>query len=109
MMPRKNARGEDPKKGDGKRTSTLYRVWIARYEHWAPESCSQVPPSAIAQELAEEETMSACQATRYVEAFNRAALARHRKLWAIALPVTMRFEGEPHPGDTITVADNWGE
>ncbi len=82
-----------------------YRIWIIRYDHWVPRSCSQVPPHAIAREPAEGELMSARQATRYVKAFNREAIARHRKLWAVALPVAVRFEGEPHPGDVLSDHD----
>jgi len=48
--------------------------------------------------------MSASQAARYVEAFNRAAAARRRKVWAVAVPVTVRYEGDPRPGQRLDAA-----
>jgi len=82
-----------------------FRVWIARYEHWQPGSCTDVPPAVVAIEPAERDTMSADEAATYVEAFNRAALGRSGSLWAVALPVTVRYEGEPRPGEMIEVHD----
>ena len=78
-----------------------YRVWITRYGGRAPENLAQVPADALALEPAEGGTMSAHEATRYVAAFNRAALARRRKLWAVALPVKVRYEGDPRPGEEL--------
>lgn len=101
-MSRRKTCPANAKRGRGSRRTALYRVWITRYEGWTPQNVRQVPPTAVAQEPAEREAMSAQQATHYVEAFNRAALARQCKLWAIALPVAVRFEGEPRPGDTLT-------
>jgi hypothetical protein len=45
--------------------------------------------------------MTPRQARRYVEAFNRAALGGSRKVWAVALPVRVRYEGEPQPGEPL--------
>ena len=78
-----------------------FRVWIATYEHWQPSDVRDVPPKAVALEPAEEETMSGDQAVAYVEAFNRTALGRPRRIWAVALPVVVRYEGEPQAGETI--------
>lgn len=78
-----------------------FRVWIARYDDWRPPGYREVPPAAVAVEPAEPETMSAEEADTYVEAFNRAALGRSAKLWAVALPVEVRYEGEPQPGQRI--------
>jgi hypothetical protein len=82
-----------------------FRVWIARYDHWQPGGYGEVPPAAIAVEPAEQATMSGDEASTYVEAFNRAALGRPAKLWAVAVPVSVRYEGEPQPGQTIEVRD----
>lgn len=101
MLPQENDGLADVSQGSDGCAATQYRVWIARYEHWTPRNCRQVPPKAIAREPAEREAMSACQAARYAAAFNRAALARHRRLWAVALPVAVRFEGEPRPGEVL--------
>ena len=78
-----------------------YRVWIARYQNGRPRSCHDVPPDAVALQPAETETMSARQAAKYVEAFNRAALRRRRKIWAVAIPVAVRYGGEPRPGRSL--------
>jgi len=78
-----------------------FRVWIAAYGDWQPDGYRDVPVAAIALEPAEEETMSAEQASAYVEAFNRTALGGPRKIWAVALPVTLRYEGEPRPGEAL--------
>ena len=81
-----------------------YRVWIAAYKNWQPADCHDVPPEAVVLEPAEEYAMTVDQAARYVEAFNRAALAAGRKIWAVALPVVLRYDGDPHPGLTLTAA-----
>ena len=78
-----------------------FRVWIAAYEHWRPSDVGDVPPKAVAIEPAEEGTMSGDQAVAYVEAFNRTAIGRPRRIWAVAMPVTVRYEGEPKAGETI--------
>jgi len=78
-----------------------YRVWIASYGQWMPQDYADVPPDAVARELAEPDAMSAAQAARYVAAFNRTALARRRRLWAVALPVTLEFRGDARPGDLV--------
>jgi len=48
--------------------------------------------------------MLAWQATRYVEAFNRAALREDRKIWAVAILITVRYDGEPQPGQLLSEA-----
>lgn len=78
-----------------------YRVWIVRYSDWQPDSPHDRPPGAVAVEPAEEGSMTQAQARAYTEAFNRAALAAGRKLWTIALPVTLRYDGEPQPGEVV--------
>jgi hypothetical protein len=80
-----------------------FRVWIARYVDWLPGSGDEVPPAAVAVEPAEQGTMSGEEAATYVEAFNAAALDRPGNLWAVALPVEVRYEGEPRPGQEIEI------
>ena len=86
-----------------KTARTRCRVWIVRYEGPQPAGWRDVPPAAVALEPAEPGTMSARRAGRYVEAFNRAALAGRRKVWAVALPVTVRYEGDAQPGEPVAV------
>ena len=83
-------------------SASRFRVWITAYRDWRPSHFREVPPGAIALEPAEDEAMSPGQAGAYVEAFNRAALSRSRKIWAVALPVTVCYEGDPRPGEPIS-------
>jgi len=76
-------------------------VWIAGYANRQSQDTRQVPPEATALEPAEEETMSASEAARYVEVFNRVALTARGKIWAVALPVVVRYHGDPRPGQTL--------
>jgi hypothetical protein len=78
-----------------------FRVWIVRYEDWKPQNPQDFPPTAVALEPAENGTMTARQARAYTEAFNREVLTTGRCLWALALPVSVRYEGEPHPGQVL--------
>jgi hypothetical protein len=78
-----------------------YRVWIVRYEGGRPDSWCDVPPGAIAIEPAERGTMAARRARRYVQAFNRAAQEGRQKKWAVALPVTIHYVGDPRPGEPL--------
>lgn len=78
-----------------------FRVWIVRYDAWEPQNPSDHPPAAVALEPAEEGTMTARQARAYAEAFNRATLAAGRSLWALAVPVAVRYEGEPRAGQLL--------
>ena len=81
-----------------------YRVWIARVADWQPRSCADVPPTAAAVEPAETGTLSARQAARYVRAFNRVVLRGHVKVWAVAVPVAVRYDGDPVPGQPIVLS-----
>jgi hypothetical protein len=103
-QPRINPARRRSKTRRGPGPATHYRVWIASYKDWAPQGDHDVPPDVVASEPAEPGTMSAAQAARYVEAFNRAALARHRNLRAVALPVTLHYEGDPVPGQPLPAA-----
>ena len=79
-----------------------YRVWIVQYQGWRPEGWHDVPPGAIAVEPAERGTMTARQARQYVETFNRAVQSGPQTVWAVALPVTIGYVGEPKPGRPLT-------
>ena len=80
-----------------------FRIWIAGYDHWQPRGLRDVPPMGVALEPAEEGTMSQDEAAQYVEAFNRVALGGRQKIWAVALPVTIRYEGDPRPGEILVL------
>ena len=80
-----------------------YRVWLCTLAEWSPEGPSDVPPSATAVEPAEDGTMSAEQAARYVESFNQEMLAGRQGFWAVAIPVSISYHGEPTPGQRLAV------
>jgi hypothetical protein len=60
-----------------------------------------MPQQAVAVEPAEQGSMSRAAAARYVEAFNRAARQGGQEFWAIAVPVAVRYEGEPAAGQLL--------
>ena len=78
-----------------------YRIWLCAFMDWEPRDSSDVPPSATAVEPAENGTMSADQAARYVQSFNTRMMAVGRRLWAVAIPVSIRYQGEPSPGKRV--------
>ena len=82
-----------------------YRVWITSCGNWQPEDYGDTPPEAVALEPAEQGTMSSREAGRYVRAFNRIAATRRQKVWAVAVPVRVCYEGDPHPGEVLKAAN----
>jgi hypothetical protein len=90
--------------GKAKPVENRCRVWIVHYREAAPTGWHDVPLGAVAIEPAEGRTMTASQAKRYVEAFNRAAVGGTRKVWAVALPVRVRYDGDPRPGEVLHAA-----
>ena len=78
-----------------------YRVWLCAFADWEPHDANDVPPSATAVEPAENGTMPADQAARYVQSFNRKMMAVGRGVWAVAIPVSIRYQGEPNPGQRL--------
>ena len=82
--------------------SPLFRVWITRYEKWRPVAWDELPTRATAVEPADAAAMSAREAIRFLEGFNRTMLARLLPIWAIAVPVTIHYEGDLHIGAIVT-------
>lgn len=82
-----------------------YRVWIVRYEGRQPGAWCDVPVGATAVEAAERGTMTVRRARQYVEAFNRAVEKSRRKIWAVAIPVSIRYVGDAQPGQTLAARD----
>jgi hypothetical protein len=80
--------------GDSRR----FRVWIAHCAEWRPVAWNDLPPVAIACEPAADVVYNATEAAAFVEGFNRAMLAEPRQIWAVAVPVTLRFDGDAQPG-----------
>jgi hypothetical protein len=82
-----------------------FRVWIVAYQSTPPTDWHAPPARAVAVEPVERGTMSARQAGLYVEAFNQAASNSPHNQWAVALPVTIHYEGDPQPGQLLGKRD----
>jgi hypothetical protein len=80
----------------------LYRLWIAKYSDWRPTRWNQSPPQAVALELARDAPASAEEAAHFLEGFNNVRLESQEPVWAIAIPVTVRYEGDARPGLSIS-------
>jgi hypothetical protein len=81
----------------------LFRVWIAKYDSWQPMAWDELPPRATAVEPAEPMAMSAREAVRFLEGFNRTMLGRTTRIWAVAVPVTILYEGDLRVGQIICI------
>ncbi len=90
----------------------LFRLWIVRYERWRPKTWDELPPRATAVEPADAAAMSAREAVRFLEGFNRTMLGRAAgassdqsdaslRVWAVAIPVSIRYDGDLHVGAII--------
>jgi hypothetical protein len=75
-----------------------YRVWLVRSQRGSLGPLGAAPRQLVAVEPAEETLMTASQAGEYVAAYNAAALVGESGLWAIAVPVTILYEGDLRPG-----------
>jgi hypothetical protein len=79
--------------------SSRFRVWLATYDDfWQPCEWHELPPVATAFEPAADGLYNEAEAGAFVEGFNRSMLAEPRQLWAVAVPVTVRLDGDAHPG-----------
>ena len=76
----------------------VYRLWISRYDGWAPNRWDDIPPEAVALEPAIDGVYSSAQAAAFVEGFNTEMLRDAQRRWAIAIPVTVRYDGDLEPG-----------
>ena len=81
---------------------SAFRLWIARYDHWRPERWNDAPPQATALELIEDSSFSEEEARLFLEGFNSQMLVDGRPLWAVAVPVVLRYDGDPQPGEPIS-------
>lgn len=81
--------------------TTWYRVWLVACARQPPRHTHDRVLDATAIRPAERGVLSASQATHYVEAFNRAALARGLGVLALAVPVAVRYEGDLRPGEMV--------
>ncbi len=78
-----------------------FRLWIATYRDWKPLRWNDVPPEATALEPVDEATYSAAEAALFLQGFNSAMYGSARSVWAVAVPVALRYEGDARPGDVV--------
>lgn len=79
----------------------LFRLWIATYADWHPGCWNDAPPQATAVELVADATYSAAEARLFLEGFNSQIVSTSKPLWVVAVPVTLRYEGDASPGDRV--------
>ena len=77
-------------------------MWITQYRHWRPTHWSEIPPEATAIQPLDGECISAEGAANLIEGFNQVMLERPRNVWAVAVPVVVRFEQDLQPGQSVT-------
>jgi hypothetical protein len=78
-----------------------FRIWIAGYSDWRPTAWYDVPPRAIALELAEADPLSASQAQAFLEGFNGQMLLEEKRLWAVAVPIVVDYQGDARAGENV--------
>ena len=81
-----------------------YRLWIAGFENWQPQSWSDVPPRARPIEAAVEGCFNAAQAAAFMEGFNTQVLRDAKPYWAVATNVTAQYQGDLEPTGWISAS-----
>ena len=80
----------------------LFRLWIVTYlGDWKPRRWNEAPPAAQAVEPVDDAVYSAQEAAMFLEGFNSAMLEADRPIWAVAVSVTIRFEGDARSGASV--------
>jgi hypothetical protein len=75
-----------------------FRVWIVTFDDWQPTHWNESPPRATAVEPADDALYTADEATLFVQGFNASILGSGQPIWAVAVPVTLRYEGDASAG-----------
>jgi hypothetical protein len=87
--------------------SQLYRVWIVHCQNWRPSGWDEVPPQYRAVELAVTGCLTRDAAAHWREGYNGAMLGDPAsffgaaRLWAVAVAVQVRYEGDLLPGQVV--------
>lgn len=84
----------------------LFQVWIVAYQNWRPQNWTDVPPGAVAIEPAVPSLMPAREAIEFLHGFNRTMLRQPRNLWALPVPVAVRYECRVVAGGIIQQSDS---
>ena len=80
----------------------LFRIWKVRGPaDWQPTTWDELPPNALALEPAEAECFSADRARSYLAGFNQQMLGDRLRLWALAVPVQVAYDGDLRAGDRL--------
>ncbi len=82
--------------------------WGDDLRQWRPMCWADRPPLATALEPVSD-AISAEDAQLFLEGFNSQMLRDERELWVVAVPVTLRYEGDLRPGDEIRNSEIRGE
>ncbi len=78
-----------------------FRIWVLKYYDWQPQTWSEVPPRGVVLEPAEPGCLSENEAAVFVETFNQSMLQARRNLWAVSVPVAIRYVGDLRPGQVL--------
>jgi len=80
-----------------------FRVWITEHPaDWRPARWDETPPTARAIRPLEDACFPAGRAALIVEGFNEVMLTQTNTLWAIAVPVVIRYENDLAEGEEIS-------
>jgi hypothetical protein len=71
-----------------------FRIWIASYSDWTPLRWNESPPRATALEPAADVLYTAAEAALFLEGFNSSILDTPQPIWAVAVPISVRYEGD---------------
>lgn len=75
--------------------------WSDDFADWRPVQWNQLPPQATALELIDEALYSAEEAAMFLQGFNTLMLDHDRPIWAVAVRVTLRYEGDAQCGMSV--------
>jgi hypothetical protein len=79
----------------------MFRLWITTYAGRRPSQWNQAPPRATALEVVEDTLYSAEEAALFLQGFNRVMLDYDQPIWAVAVPITVRYEGDAQAGLSV--------
>lgn len=75
--------------------------WGQDLQDWQPRHWHDLPPRAVAEQPIDNAVYGGADATVMLEAFNELALSGSQPIWAVAVPVTIRYEGDALAGQQI--------
>lgn len=80
---------------------SMYRVWIVQFRNWRPEQWDAVPPRFTVLEPGVADHLSPEAAAHWLQGFNADMLSAGKNLWAVAVAVQLRYEGDLVAGQTV--------